>query len=49
MNPICTLRETEGLTAIVEKHQAERCAVAYVFDAHLITLTVHSSLEAIGT
>lgn len=48
MNPICTFREAEGITAIVEKSQAERSAVSYVFEANLITLKVNSSLEAVG-
>lgn len=48
LQPICTFREAEGLTAIVERSQAERARVPYVFEAGLITLTVHSSLEAIG-
>jgi len=47
-SPICTFREAEGLTAIVERSQAERAKVPYIFEAKLITLTVHSSLEAIG-
>lgn len=48
ISPICTFKEDEGLTAIVERAQAERANVPHVFEAKLITLTVHSSLEAIG-
>ncbi len=48
LTPICTFREVEGITAIVDKSQADSLAVPYVFESHLITLTVHSSLEAIG-
>lgn len=48
LEPICTFRETEGLTAIVEQAAADRIAVPHVFRARLITLTVHSSLDAIG-
>jgi hypothetical protein len=48
LNPIGTFREAEGLTAIVEQSQAEQADVPHVFEARLITLTVHSSLEAIG-
>jgi uncharacterized protein len=48
LEPICTFRETEGLTAIVEQAAADRIEVPHVFKARLITLTVHSSLEAIG-
>jgi hypothetical protein len=32
----------------VERSQAVRAKVPYIFEAKLITLTVHSSLEAIG-
>jgi hypothetical protein len=46
--PICTFSEAEGLTAIVERAQAERAQLPFIFEARLITLTVHSSLEAIG-
>ncbi|MCV0437561.1 MULTISPECIES: ACT domain-containing protein [unclassified Hydrogenophaga] len=48
LSPICTFRESEGLTAIVERAQAVRAKVPFIFEAKLITLTVHSSLEAIG-
>ncbi len=48
LSPICTFRETEGLTAIVERAQAIEAKVPFIFEAKLITLTVHSSLEAIG-
>ena len=45
---ICTMREREGLTAIVEREDAERLHLPYTFDARLITLSVHSSLDAVG-
>jgi uncharacterized protein len=48
ISPICTFRECEGLTAIVERAQADQAGVPHVFEARLITLTVHSSLEAVG-
>jgi uncharacterized protein len=48
IQPICTFKESEGLTAIVERSQADRAGAPYAFEARLITLTVHSSLEAIG-
>jgi hypothetical protein len=48
LEPICTFREAEGVTAIVEKAQADVSAVPYVFESHLITLTVHSALDAVG-
>jgi uncharacterized protein len=48
VEPICTFRETEGLTVIVAKPQAEAAGVPYVFPCRLITLAVHSSLDAVG-
>lgn len=48
LQPLCTFREAEGLTAIVERAQAETAGVPFVFESRLITLTIHSSLEAIG-
>ena len=48
IHPICTFREVEGMTAIVERSQALRAEVPHIFEARLITLTVHSSLEAVG-
>ena len=48
LEPICTFRESEGLTAIVGKSQAEAASVPYTFPCRLITLAVHSSLDAVG-
>lgn len=48
LEPICTFRESEGLTAIVGKSQAEAADVPYTFPCRLITLAVHSSLDAVG-
>ncbi|MGF6921698.1 ACT domain-containing protein [Paraburkholderia sp. 40] len=45
---LCTVREREGLTAIVERDDAQRLGLPYTYDARLITLSVHSSLEAVG-
>ncbi|MFM0385717.1 ACT domain-containing protein [Paraburkholderia dipogonis] len=44
----CTVREREGLTAIVERDVAQRLGLPYTYDARLITLSVYSSLEAVG-
>ena len=48
LDPICTFRETEGITAIVEKQRAVRAGVSGLFESRLITLTVHSALDAVG-
>jgi len=46
--PFCTVREDEGLTAVIGRLDAERLRLPYTFESRLITLSVHSSLEAVG-
>ncbi|WP_346778658.1 ACT domain-containing protein [Burkholderia sp. Ac-20353] len=46
--PLCTFREVEGLTAVIDLQDADRHALPYTFMARLITLKVHSSLDAVG-
>jgi uncharacterized protein len=41
-------REPEGITLILEKSAAIAAHLDFAFPARLITLTVHSSLEAVG-
>ena len=41
-------REEEGFTVIIEKTVADELQLPYSFVAAWITLTVHSSLEAVG-
>ena len=48
VTPICQFQETEGLTLILEKVQADQAKLAYQYPCRMITLTVHSSLEAVG-
>ncbi|MBC6608664.1 ACT domain-containing protein [Hymenobacter sp. BT188] len=48
LTPVGTFREAEGLTLIVPKAQAEQAALAYSYPCRMITLNVHSSLEAVG-
>ncbi|WP_192867828.1 ACT domain-containing protein [Thaumasiovibrio subtropicus] len=48
LNPIATFQESEGLTLIVEESQALAANLAFDGVFKLITLTVHSSLEAVG-
>jgi len=41
-------RESEGITLILEKNTATAAHLEFAFPSRLITLTVHSSLEAVG-
>ncbi len=45
---IGTFRESEGLTVIVDLAAAEQASYPIVFKAAWITLTVHSTFEAVG-
>ncbi|WP_009632657.1 ACT domain-containing protein [Synechocystis sp. PCC 7509] len=46
--PVCQFRESEGMTLIITKQQAEEVNLDYEFVCQMITLSVHSSLEAVG-
>lgn len=48
IEPIGIFREAEGVTLIVTRQQAQRLSLPYPFIAKWITLTVHSSLAAVG-
>lgn len=48
LQPIATFMEQEGLTVIVEKRLAEQANLEFDGVFKLITLTVHSSLDAVG-
>ena len=45
---VSIFKEQEGITVIVKKDLADSLGLGYSFVASWITLTVHSSLEAIG-
>lgn len=45
---IMFFREGEGNTIIIRKELADRLKLPYLFISAWITLTVHSSLEAVG-
>ena len=47
-NIILFFREQEGNTVVIKKELADSLKLNYSFTAAWITLTVHSSLEAIG-
>lgn len=41
-------RESEGITLILERSAAIAAGIEFTFPSRMITLTVHSSLEAVG-
>jgi uncharacterized protein len=45
---IASFREQEGLTLILPRAEAERLQLSYDYVAAWISLTVHSSLSAVG-
>jgi hypothetical protein len=47
-DPVCVVHESEGLTLILRRAEAERIGIAYTFPCRMVTLEVHSSLEAVG-
>jgi hypothetical protein len=48
LNPLCYFLENEGATVILAKEKADAMNIPYSTTCAWITLTVHSSLEAIG-
>jgi len=48
LNPVCIFQEQEGITIILPKYQADDASLPYSVICAWITLTVHSSLEAVG-
>jgi uncharacterized protein len=48
ITPRMIFREEEGTTLVLLKSEAEALALPYEFPCRMITLDVHSSLEAVG-
>lgn len=48
LKPLFIFREQEGVTVILPKEQADEAQLTYPTVCAWITLTVHSSLEAVG-
>ena len=48
IRPLCTFQEEEGLTVILDRAAADELGLSYSYAGTLITLNVHSSLDAIG-
>ena len=48
VNPLLTFREQEGTTLVIAREEAEAAGLRHAFSSRLITLTVHSALDAVG-
>ena len=48
LNPRMVFQETEGTTLILAQSEADNAGIAYVFASRMITLNVHSALDAVG-
>jgi hypothetical protein len=48
IRPVLMFREREGTTLVIRREEAESAELPYQFASRLITLTVHSALEAVG-
>ena len=47
-DPVGLFREAEGLTLVLQREQADAAALPYTSVFCMITLSIHSSLEAVG-
>jgi len=48
VSPIMTFMEAEGLTVIVPQQQALIAGLSFEFPCRMITLNIHSALDAVG-
>lgn len=48
VRPVVTVREAEGVTLVLERADADRLGLPYSYVAAMVTLQVHSSLDAVG-
>lgn len=48
LNPLATFREKEGLSLVISQNEAIKAGIDFESTFRLITLKVHSSLDAVG-
>lgn len=48
LTPRMTMQEGEGMTLVITEKAAKYAELAYVFPCRMITLDVHSALDAVG-
>ena len=48
IEPLMTFRESEGVTLILDEGEARKAGIAGTFRSRMITLEIHSSLDAVG-
>ena len=48
LNPVMIFREREGETLILPEEEASAAGLSFTFPSRMITLNVHSSLDAVG-
>jgi uncharacterized protein len=48
IDPVMTFREAEGTTLILTEAEAHKAGVSGTFRSRMVTLEIHSSLDAVG-
>lgn len=48
LEPVALVRESEGITLVVDQGDADHLGLFYEYVAAMITLRVHSALDAVG-
>jgi len=47
-DPVVSVREPEGVTLVLRRDEADRLRLPYEYVAAMVTLNVHSALDAVG-
>ncbi|HEX2527180.1 MAG TPA: ACT domain-containing protein [Geminicoccus sp.] len=48
LSPVMVFQEEEGTTLVVDQASAQAAGLSGIFPCRMITLNIHSSLEAVG-